>query len=54
MDNQLAIVKRMTLDGLKQTIRHYKGSQDVSERLLRFRCSCELLRRNALIASIRG
>lgn len=38
-----------TIDNLRYIIRYYRGSKDASERLIRLRASCELIRRNKVI-----
>lgn len=45
---QLDLIRLMTLSSLKHIIRHYKGSQDPEERLLRLRASSEYIRRTKL------
>lgn len=42
-------IKTAPIEGLRQTIRAYKGTTDPIKRLLRMKCNAEIRRRMSLI-----
>lgn len=42
-------MSKLTIDNLRHIVRHYKGSKDANERLIRLKASSELIRRIKVI-----